>query len=209
MVGLKKSGNKRTSGLRFAALTRKTEIVPQRYLGFARTLHLKQREFFMRIRTILLIIFIALVAGFVALNVGEFTRSSVLNLGIASIDVSLGLVMLLLLVVVVVAFLGNTLLIQSANLIESRKYARELNTQRDLADKAEASRFTELRHYLDAQAAAEREREVLMNAAIDQRFAAHQQVLLARLDQSDNTVAAHLGQLEDRLEHPSSVRVQS
>ena len=163
----------------------------------------------MRIRTIFLIIFIALVAGFVALNVGEFTRSSVLNLGIASIDVSLGLVMLLLLVVVVVAFLGNTLLIQSANLIESRKYARELNTQRDLADKAEASRFTELRHYLDAQAAAEREREVMMNAAIDQRFAAHQQVLLARLDQSDNTVAAHLGQLEDRLEHPSSVRVQS
>ena len=157
----------------------------------------------MRIRTIFLIIFIVLVAAFVALNVDEFTRSSVLSLGFTTVQVSLGLVMLLLLVVATVVFLGSTLLMQSTNLLETRKYARELNTQRDLADKAEASRFTEPRHYLDAQATAERELEAVASAAIDQRFAAQQQVLLARLDQSDNTVAAHLGQLEDRLEQPS------
>lgn len=162
----------------------------------------------MRIRTIFLIIFIVLVAAFVALNVDEFTRSSVLSLGFTTVQVSLGLVMLLLLVVATVVFLGSTLLMQSANLLETRKYARELNTQRDLADKAEASRFTELRHYLDAQATAEREREAVASAAIDQRFAAQQRVLLARLDQSDNTVAAHLGQLEDRLEQPSRLMVQ-
>ena len=162
----------------------------------------------MRIRTIFLIIFIVLVAAFVALNVDEFTRSSVLSLGFTTVQVSLGLVMLLLLVVATVVFLGSTLLMQSANLLETRKYARELNTQRDLADKAEASRFTELRHYLDAQATAEREREAVASAAIDQRFAAQQQVLLARLDQSDNTVAAHLGQLEDRLEQAPPVMIR-
>lgn len=162
----------------------------------------------MRIRTISLIIFIVLVASFVALNVDEFTRSSVLSLGFTTVQVSLGVVMLLLLVVATVVFLGSTLLMQSANLLETRKYARELNTQRDLADKAEASRFTELRHYLDAQATAEREREAVASAAIDQRFAAQQQVLMTRLDQSDNTVAAHLGQLEDRLEHPSRMTIQ-
>lgn len=162
----------------------------------------------MRIRTVFLIILIVLVAAFVALNVDEFTRSSVLSLGFTTVQVSLGLVMLLLLVLVTVVFLGSTLLMQSANLLETRKYARELNTQRDLADKAEASRFTELRHYLDAQATAEREREAVASAAIDQRFAAQQRVLLTRLDQSDNTVAAHLGQLEDRLEQPSRVLIQ-
>lgn len=161
----------------------------------------------MRIRTISLIIFIVLVASFVALNVDEFTRSSVLSLGFTTVQVSLGVLMLLLLVVATVVFLGSTLLMQSANLLETRKYARELNTQRDLADKAEASRFTELRHYLDAQATAEREREAVASAAIDQRFAAQQQVLMTRLDQSDNTVAAHLGQLEDRLEHPSRMTI--
>ena len=162
----------------------------------------------MRIRTVFLIILIVLVAAFVALNIDEFTRSSVLSLGFTTVQVSLGLVMLLLLVLVTVVFLGSTLLMQSANLLETRKYARELNTQRDLADKAEASRFTELRHYLDAQATAEREREAVASAAIDQRFAAQQRVLLTRLDQSDNTVAAHLGQLEDRLEQPSRVLIQ-
>lgn len=162
----------------------------------------------MRIRTIFLIIFIVIVAAFVALNVDEFTRSSVLSLGFTTVQVSLGLVMLLLLVVATVVFLGSTLLMQSTNLLETRKYARELNTQRDLADKAEASRFTELRHYLDAQATAEREREAVASAALEQRFAAHQKVLLTRLDQSDNTVAAHLGQLEDRLEQPSRVMIR-
>lgn len=162
----------------------------------------------MRIRTIFLIIFIVVVAAFVALNVDEFTRISVLSLGFTTVQLSLGLVMLLLLVVATVVFLGSTLLMQSANLLETRKYARELNTQRDLADKAEASRFTELRHYLEAQATAEREREAVASASMEQRFAAHQKVLLTRLDQSDNTVAAHLGQLEDRLEQPSRTMIQ-
>ena len=162
----------------------------------------------MRIRTIFSIIFIVLVTAFVALNVDEFTRSSILSLGFTTVQVSLGLVMLVLLVVATVVFLGSTLLMQSTNLIETRKYARELNIQRDLADKAESSRFTELRHYLDAQATAEREREAVASAAMEQRFAAHQKVLSTRLDQSDNTVAAHLGQLEDRLEQslPQMIR---
>ncbi|MBC7547610.1 MAG: hypothetical protein H7224_03065 [Polaromonas sp.] len=162
----------------------------------------------MRIRTIFLILFIVLVAAFVALNVDEFTRISVLSLGFTTVQMALGLVMLLLLVVVTVVFLGSTLLMQSANLLETRKYARDLNTQRDLADKAEVSRFTELRHYLDAQSVAEREREAMVSAALDQRFAAHQQMVLKRLDESDNTVAAHLGQLEDRLERPSPLLIR-
>lgn len=162
----------------------------------------------MRFRTILLVVFIVLVAALVALNVDEFTRISVLSLGFTTIQASLGLVMLLLLIVAFVVFLGSTLLMQSANMLENRKHTKELNAQRELADKAEASRFTELRQFLEAQAAAEREREAVASAAIEQRLAAHQQVLLARLDQSDNTVAAHLGQLEDRLEQPSRVVVR-
>lgn len=163
----------------------------------------------MRIRTIFLILFIVLVAAFVALNVDEFTRISVLSLGFTTVQVSLGMVMLLLLVVATVVFLGSTLLMQSANLLETRKYAKDLNTQRDLADKAETSRFTELRQYLDAEATAERAREAAVSATIDQRFAKQQLELLARLDQSDNTMAAHLGQLQDRLEQPSPQMIRS
>lgn len=158
----------------------------------------------MRIRTIALIVFILLVAAFVALNVDEFTRVSVLSLGFTSVSVPLGLVMLLLLAVAIVVFLALTLYMQSSNLIETRKYARELTAQRELADKAEASRFTELRNFLDMQATAEQRREAAADMVLAERFAQQNKLLLSRLEQTDNSLAAHVGQLEDRLERRST-----
>lgn len=159
----------------------------------------------MRVRTIVLVLAIVLVAAFVALNVDEFTRISVLSLGFTTIQVSLGLVMLVLLVVATLIFLGNTLYMQSSNLLETRRYARELNTQRELADKAEASRFTELRSYLEVQALAAQQREATTSTALGERFAAQQTALLARIEQTDNSLAAYMGQLEDRLEQRATV----
>ncbi len=154
----------------------------------------------MRIRTIFLFLFIVLVAALVALNVGEFNRVSLLNLGVATVAVPLGLVMLILLAVVTVAFLGVTLYMQSSNLIETRNYARELATQRELADKAEASRFTELRHYLDAQATAEQRRQAAADSVLAERFAQQNASMSARLDESERCVATYLSQLRNSLD---------
>ena len=154
----------------------------------------------MRARTVFLIIAILAVAAFATLNVDEFTRTSVLSLGFTTIKVPLGLVMLLLLVIAVVMFLASTLYMQSANLLETRKYARELSTQRDLADKAEASRFTELRAYLDAQAAATLSREAANATVMAERLSRTQAALLLRIEQSDGATAAYIGQLQDSLE---------
>jgi biopolymer transport protein ExbB/TolQ len=159
----------------------------------------------MRIRTIFLVVSILLLAGFVALNMDEFSRVSMLSLGFTTIQVPLGLVMLLLLVIATVVFLASTLYMQSKNLLETRNYARELNTQRELADKAEASRFTELRSYLEVQALAAQHREAAAATVLAERFAQQQQALLARLEQSDNTIAAYMGQLEDQMERRNSV----
>jgi len=159
----------------------------------------------MRIRTILFVLAILLVAAFVALNVDEFTRVSLLSLGFTTIQVSLGLVMLVLLGATAVIFLGSAFYMQSTNLLEMRKHTRELNTQRELADKAEASRFTELQNFLTAQAAAEQQREAATAAALTERIAQQQQTLLARIEQSDNTLAAYMGQLEDRLERRGGI----
>ncbi|WP_421955372.1 hypothetical protein [Polaromonas sp.] len=154
----------------------------------------------MRARTIFLIVCIVLVAAFAALNVDEFTRTSVLSLGFTTVQVPLGMVMLLLLVIATVVFLASTLYMQSANLIETRKYARELNAQRELADKAEASRFTELRNYLEAQSTATLQREAANATVLAERLAQTQAALVQRLEQSDNATAAYMGQLEDRLD---------
>ena len=159
----------------------------------------------MRARTVLLIIGIVLVAGFAALNIDEFTRSSVLSLGFMTIQVPLGLVMLLLLGAVMLVFLATTMYIQSQNLIEHRTYARELSAQRDLADKAEASRFTELHSYMAAQVAASQQRESANLTVMSERMAQSHTALLSRLEQSDNATAAYMGQLEDRLDRSNGV----
>ena len=153
----------------------------------------------MRFRTILLVIALLMLAGFVALNVDEFTRISTLSLGFTTLQVSLGLVMLALLVALLVIFLGSTLYLQSRHVLEARTHTRELSAQRELADKAEASRFTELRGYLEAQVRAEQQRETALGVVLADRFSQQQQVLLARMEQIDNSLAAHIGQLQDRL----------
>ena len=154
----------------------------------------------MRARTIFLIIGIVLVAAFAALNVDEFTRSSVLSLGFTTIQVPLGMVMLLMLVATMLVFLASTLYIQGANLLENRQHAKELNIQRELADRAEASRFTELHKYLQTQADAALHRDAANATVLAERLAQTQAALMQRLEQSDRTTAAYLGEIEDRME---------
>ena len=153
----------------------------------------------MRVRTVFFIIAILAVAAFTALNVDEFTRSSVLNLGFTTTQMPLGLVMLLILGAALVLFLASTIYIQSSHLIETRKYARELSAQRELADRAEASRFTELRNYIDAQSATALNRESANAGVWAERLNRAQAELLLRLEQSDGATAAYMGQLEDRV----------
>lgn len=154
----------------------------------------------MRIRTIVLIVAIVLMAGFAALNLDEFSRPSVLSLGFTTVQVPLGLVMLVLLAAVLLVFLATTLYIQSTHLLEMRQSTRALTAQRELADKAEASRFTELRQYLEAQAVAAQQREATHGTVLAERLAQTQQVLIGKIEQSGNTLAAYIGELEDRLE---------
>ncbi len=154
----------------------------------------------MRTRTIVLIIAIVLMAGFAALNVDEFSRSTLLSLGFTTVQAPLGVLMLVLLMAVLLAFLATTLYMQGAHLLETRQHARELSTQRDLADKAEASRFTELRQYLEAQAANAQHREAAQATVLAERLAQTQQALVAKIDESASSTSAYIGELEDRLE---------
>lgn len=158
----------------------------------------------MRFRTVLWIISILLLAGFVALNVDVFTQPNLLSLGFTTVNVPLGLLMLALLAVALIVFLGSTIYMRSRNVLEGRTHTRELNAQRELADKAEASRFTELRAYMEAQALTEKHRETALGTVMADRFAQQQQVLLARMEQMDNTLAAHMGELEQRLTQRAS-----
>lgn len=129
-------------------------------------------------RLLALILVLVLTGLFALMNWTAFATPQPLTLGVTTVDAPLGLIMLGLLALVCIAFTGWALSLQAGALRESRRMTRELQLQRDLADKAEASRFTELRTHLDA-ALAEQQRAI---------------------EQQGNSLAASLAELEDRME---------
>ena len=154
----------------------------------------------MKVKTVLLLVFILLVAGLVALNLEEVLRPTTLNLGLASVEAPLGLVMLGLTGLVLLVAMTVMVLNQTTHLMEVRKISKEATEQRHLADKAEASRFVELREFLQqelqALATREQEAEVRLNQRLDQM----QKQLSDVIEQNGNGLNAGLGELEDRLE---------
>jgi uncharacterized integral membrane protein len=154
----------------------------------------------MKLHSLLLLLVLVLIATFATLNWGVFVSPTELSIGYTTIHMPLGLIMLGLLAIVTVMFLAYVVYLQGSVLLEARRHSRELKTNRELADQAEASRFTELRIFLEAE----------LNKLNTQNADA-KDALLARIDklehesrlfmeQTGNTLAAYIGELEDRLE---------
>jgi len=154
----------------------------------------------MHVRTIIISITILAIAALAALNWAALSAPASVSLGVASIDAPLGLIMLGLTTLLGAVFLAYVFYLHSSVMLEARRHNKEMTAQRELADKAEASRFTELRVFLEAQQqqelAAQKESAAALSARLDQL----EKALEARAEQSDNGIAAQIGELEDRLE---------
>ncbi len=154
----------------------------------------------MRARFIVLVVFILGVAAFAALNWSDFVQPTPLSLGVAIVQAPLGLIMLGLLGLALIAFLISSVSQETHNLIESRQHMRELTAQRDLADKAEASRFTDLRLHLDNQLRETRQREAIAAAEFEKAMVNGQRELRTQLEQLNRNMASRLDELESRLD---------
>ncbi len=154
----------------------------------------------MRLPTLLLLSVLLLVAAFSVLNWGVIVAPTELSLGFASVQMPLGLLMLGLLVLVCALFLVYIVYLQASALLETRRHTRELRSNRELADQAEASRFTELRTFLEAGQAQGSARHDAAQAALLARIAQLEQSLRELVEQQANSLAASIGELEDRLE---------
>lgn len=167
----------------------------------------------MRARTTLLLLAVLLVAGFAALNWPEFTRNTTLNFGLLRMDAPLGAIMLGILGLVMLFSLVSSASLRSRMMVTENRYTRDLQVQRDLADKAEASRFTELRQYLDTHFRESRQRDPLLSAEFEKSMMQSQRDLRAQLEQMMRGIDSRLGSLESRIdsrmEPPREPRMES
>lgn len=159
----------------------------------------------MKLYSVLLLLVLAVIAAFAALNWGVFLSPTELSLGYTTVNMPLGLIMLGLLAAVTTLFLAFVVYLQGSVLFEARRHSRELQANRELADRAEASRFTELRAFLEAELT----KQSIQNGELLARIDKLEHEFRSFMEQCGNTLAAYIGELEDRLEKistPHSVR---
>ncbi|MCC2675023.1 MAG: hypothetical protein K0R58_1970 [Ramlibacter sp.] len=154
----------------------------------------------MRTRSILLFVAILLVAGFAALNWAEIVRPTTLWFGLFVTQAPLGLILLGLLALTLVLFLASTAAMKTQSLMDYRQHQKTLEAQRELADKAEASRFIDLRQHMDTQLRELRERDAISATEFEKSRMDSQREIRAQLEQINRTLAARLNELESRLD---------
>jgi len=154
----------------------------------------------MKLQSLLLLLILAVIAIFATLNWGVFVAPTELWLGFTSIQMPLGLLMLGLLAFITTLFLVFVVYLQGSVLLEARRHSRELQGNRELADRAEASRFTELRAFLDTELIKQSTLNLESRAAVLARIDQLEHDFRTFTEQSGNTLAAYIGELEDRLE---------
>ena len=160
----------------------------------------------MNLRTVFIAFVLAALALFAMLNWVAFTTPTVLTLGFAEVQAPLGLIMLVLAGLLSVLFLVYIVMQQAGVILEARRYAKELKAHRELADTAEASRFTELRAFLDT----ELRRNEAQNAAsvrqLAERIDKLEAGLQAQLGDTTRTLSAYVGEIDDKLDRALGAR---
>ncbi|MES2547706.1 MAG: LapA family protein [Pseudomonadota bacterium] len=154
----------------------------------------------MKVRALVLLGVLALFLVFMILNWSTIMAPTTLNLAVAEVNAPLGLVMLGILAVLTAVFLTFIVYLQTSVLFEARRHAKELQTNRELADKAEASRFTELRQFMDAEIQKQASIQAESKSALLAKLDSLGSDIRAAIDTSGNSLSAYIGELEDRLE---------
>jgi uncharacterized membrane protein YccC len=153
----------------------------------------------MRGRIVFIVIAALVVAAIAAFNWPEFTRAEPLSFGVATASVPLGLLMLTLIGIVLVVFLVSSAIQESRYLLDHRRHSRALQAQRELAEKAEASRFTDLRQHMDTHLREVRQRDQVVATEFEKRLMHSHNELRAHLDRMHHAILARLAEIETRI----------
>jgi hypothetical protein len=163
----------------------------------------------MRGRIVFIVLAVLVVAGIAALNWPEFTRAEPLSFGVFTAEVPIGVLMIVLMAIVLTVFLVSSAIQESRYLLDHRRHSRALAAQRDLAEKAEASRFTDLRQHLDSHIRDTRQRDAMVATEFEKRMLQSHAELRAHIERMQQMIASQLSDIESRLGAPREARVDT
>jgi uncharacterized integral membrane protein len=148
----------------------------------------------------IILVALVLLAFFAVANWSLLTAPATLDFLAFTVQGPLGLILFSVTIAFAALFAIYALSLRTSALVETRRHTRELQVQRELADKAEASRFTALGSTVDQEFA--RLRALIEEA----RTEARQQALSLEaslrnaLGETANELFAHIGEIDDKLD---------
>jgi hypothetical protein len=154
----------------------------------------------MNFSTLAILIVVAALAAVVLLNWPALSAVTTMSLGVSQVQAPLGLVVLAFTALLGLLFIVHIVVQQAGAVAEGRRHAKEIAAQRDLADRAEASRFSELRAYLDTELRRIETQAAEQRGGLMTRIDGLQGTLQAKVDEATRTLSAYIGEVEDKLD---------
>lgn len=154
----------------------------------------------LRAFSLTLILAFVLLAAFATLNWAAMAAPSTVSLGLIDVSVPLGMVMLVFTAAISGLFIVYIVLLQAGVIVEGRRLTNELKSQRELADTAEASRFTALRTMLEGELRRIETQGAESNRAFGARIEQSERGMQDKLAEATGTLSAYLGEIEDKLD---------
>lgn len=154
----------------------------------------------LRAFSLTLVLGYALLAAFAALNWAAIAVPSALSLGFVEVSAPLGMVLLIFTAAISGLFIVYIVLLQAGVILEARRLTKEVKAQRELADSAEASRFTELRTMLEGELRRIEAQGAASNRELGARIEQSERGMQDKLGEATGTLSAYLGEIEDKLD---------
>jgi uncharacterized integral membrane protein len=154
----------------------------------------------LRAFSLTLVLALVLLAAFATLNWAAIATPSTLSLGFAEVSAPLGMVMLIFTAAISGLFIIYIVLLQAGVILDARRLTKEVKAQRELADTAEASRFTELRTLLEAELRRLEAQGAASGREVGARIEQSERSMQLKLTEATATLSAHLGEIEDKLD---------
>ncbi len=153
----------------------------------------------MRIVLVIIALVFVILLVFTAANWQVLTTVTPLSFVVFSVEGPLGIILLGVSLVLTLLVVAYALLLRTNWLMESHRLSRQLEEQRELAEKAESSRITALQEML-------RQEFETLTISLNKvgetniaRIEAAEQSLGKRIEDTGNIITASLGYLDDKL----------
>jgi hypothetical protein len=147
-----------------------------------------------------IILVVAGLGALALLNWPALSAVTSVSLGVSEVQAPLGLMLLAGTAVLGLLFIVHIVAQQAGALAEGRLHARELAAQRELAERAEASRLGELRVQLDSELRRMETQAAEQRGGVLTRIDSLQLSLQAKVDEAVRSLSAYVGEVDDKLD---------